>query len=184
MKRPEPRSFSQDVPVEGKRFQFTQHVKNFRNSSDPRLRLVLGNGAAQRSTRLGTGVGLRVATQPPTSPHLEPCHGRSCSEISPEVQTAPFISSLIRCTVPTPRPSSLATLMMPFPERSALRAAVFAASVNPWSPEGRAVCLGALQTRHHALADHRPLELSEYTHHLEHGLTGGCGGVESLLVQV
>src|SRR5580704_7403060 len=41
---------------------------------------------------------------------------------------ASFISSLIRCTVPTPRPSSFATLMMPFPERSALRAAVFAAS--------------------------------------------------------
>jgi hypothetical protein len=41
---------------------------------------------------------------------------------------ASFISSLIRCTVPTPRPTSFATLMMPFPERSALRAAVFAAS--------------------------------------------------------
>ena len=74
--------------------------------------------------------------------------------------------------------------MMPFPERSALRAAVFAGFINPWSPEGRAVCLGPLQTRHHALADHRPLELSEYTHHLEHGFTGGRGCVESLLVEV
>jgi hypothetical protein len=43
-------------------------------------------------------------------------------------QAASFISSLIRCTVPTPRPSSFATLMMPFSERSALRAAVFEAS--------------------------------------------------------
>jgi hypothetical protein len=36
---------------------------------------------------------------------------------------------------------------------------------------------------HHALSDHRTLELREDTEHLEHGTAGRGGRVESLLVQ-
>jgi hypothetical protein len=40
------------------------------------------------------------------------------------------------------------------------------------------------QTRSYAFADDRALELSEYPQHLEHGLSAGCGCIETLLVQI
>jgi hypothetical protein len=35
----------------------------------------------------------------------------------------------------------------------------------------------------HPLADHGPFELGKDTHHLKHGTTRRCGGIEALLMQ-
>jgi hypothetical protein len=45
-------------------------------------------------------------------------------------------------------------------------------------------CSGSCKPRSYSLLDHRSLEFSEHSHHLEHRLSSWRGGVETLLVKV
>jgi hypothetical protein len=68
---------------------------------------------------------------------------------------------------------------------------------NPWirfaisfkissgsAAERKALAASPRQPCHHALADHRLLELREHAKHLKQRLVCGCRGIDALLVQV
>jgi hypothetical protein len=46
------------------------------------------------------------------------------------------------------------------------------------------VCFGAFEPRTDTLPDDRPLKFREYAEHLKQRLTGRCGGIETLLMQI
>src|SRR5262245_49252533 len=50
-------------------------------------------------------------------------------------------------------------------------------------PKPLALTTGWLKPGADSFPDHRPLELAEHAHHLEHGLAGRRPGVEPLLIQ-
>jgi hypothetical protein len=56
--------------------------------------------------------------------------------------------------------------------------------IDPRPTELLSFCFGSCKPGSYSLLDHRPLEFSEYSHHLEHRLSGGRGGVQTLLVKV
>src|SRR5689334_16049218 len=45
---------------------------------------------------------------------------------------------------------------------------------RPRAPKTLARCLGAFQTCHYPVSDHRPLKLAEYAQHAEQGSSGWC----------
>ena len=91
----------------------------------------------------------------------------------------------MRCTVLTLTPCAAAITRTP--GRSFLRSAAWIASLDVGSDLGPTQLLALVlcppQAGAHPLLDHRPLELGEHAHHLEHGLAGRRRGVEALLVQ-
>src|SRR5262249_50276856 len=67
----------------------------------------------------------------------------------------------MRCTVPVPSPSDLATFKMPTPLRKLLSHLAFGCAVDLRSAELHALGDGTLEPCFDPLADHRPLKLSK-----------------------